>query len=121
MMLAPSVEILGLGKFSFRINNYYSGPRGALRYTHDLSRPENKGLQFAMDQIEELKYDGNHITVLLSYADLIQLGGYAAVEYTGGPAMTFRMGRKDAEESDVTPAERLPDANEPKTSIFTKM
>lgn len=28
-------------------------------------------------------------------ADLIQLGGYAAVEYCGGPAMIFSMGRKD--------------------------
>ena len=27
----------------------YSGPRGLLRLQGDLSRPENKGLQFAMD------------------------------------------------------------------------
>ena len=32
---------------------------------------------------------------MLSTADLIQLGGYAAVEYCGGPAMIFNMGRKD--------------------------
>ena len=32
---------------------------------------------------------------MLSYADLIQLGGYAAVEYCGGPSMLFRMGRID--------------------------
>ena len=28
-------------------------------------------------------------------ADLIQLGGYAAVEYCGGPSMIFQMGRTD--------------------------
>lgn len=46
-----------------------------------------------MDQIEDIKNEGNHITAMLSYADLIQLGGYAAVEYCGGPVMLFRMGR----------------------------
>jgi catalase (peroxidase I) len=38
---------------------------------------------------------------MLSYADLFQLGGYAAVEYCGGPTMIFRMGRKDLEEHEV--------------------
>lgn len=32
---------------------------------------------------------------MLSRSDLIQLGGYAAVEYCGGPSMIFRMGRTD--------------------------
>ena len=46
---------------------------------------------------------------MLSYADIIQLGGYAAVEYTGGPSMVFRMGRKDAEESEIASEQsRLP-------------
>jgi catalase (peroxidase I) len=44
---------------------------------------------------------------------LIQLGGYAAVEYCGGPTMIFRMGRVDAEESEINPEGRLPDPNEP--------
>ena len=43
----------------------------------------------------EIGRTGNHITTCLSHADLIQLGGYAAVEYCGGPAMIFNMGRKD--------------------------
>ena len=30
-------------------------------------------------------------------ADLIQLGGYAAVEYCGGPSMIFNMGRVDVD------------------------
>jgi len=34
---------------------------------------------------------------MLSNSDLIQLGGYAAVEYCGGPAMIFNMGRQDVE------------------------
>ncbi len=35
---------------------------------------------------------------MLSHADLIQLGGYAAVEYCGGPSMIFSMGRKDVKD-----------------------
>lgn len=34
---------------------------------------------------------------MLSFSDLIQLGGYTAVEYCGGPSMLFRMGRLDVE------------------------
>lgn len=97
------------------------GARGLLRFSQDLSRHENKGIQFAIDQINEIKEDGNHITALLSYADLIQLGGYTAVEYTGGPTMIFRMGRVDAEESVITPEGRLPDPHETEETILQKM
>ena len=49
------------------------------------------------------------------------MGGYAAVEYCGGPAMIFRMGRKDAEENENTPENRLPDVHEDKPNIYKKM
>ena len=55
----------------------------------------SKQIEFAVKQVEEIKKSGNHITALLSQADLIQLGGYAAVEYCGGPSMIFQMGRTD--------------------------
>lgn len=48
-----------------------------------------------MKEVNEIHSSGNHITGLLSRSDLIQLGGYAAVEYCGGPSMIFRMGRTD--------------------------
>lgn len=51
-----------------------------------------------MKLLKDIKNHGNHITAMLSYSDLIQLGGYTAVEYCGGPAMIFRMGREDASE-----------------------
>jgi catalase (peroxidase I) len=87
-----------------------SGPRGSIRFKNELDRKENTGIAWAIEHIEEVKHEGNHITAMLSYSDLIQLSAYAAVEYCGGPTMLFRMGRKDAEkESDVAPTERLPD------------
>jgi L-ascorbate peroxidase len=78
-------------------------------------------LQYAVDAINDIKEDGNHITALLSYADLIQLGGYAAVEYTRGPTMIFRMGRVDADESEINAQGRLPDPHEGHETILQKM
>ena len=61
-----------------------------------------------MEEVLSIKKEGNHITELLSVADLIQLGGYCAVEYCGGPAIPFkycfihcRMGRKDCDGEDL--------------------
>jgi len=42
-----------------------------------------------MKLVKEVKEEGNHITEMLSYSDIIQLGGYTAVEYCGGPSMIF--------------------------------
>jgi L-ascorbate peroxidase len=99
LMLRASFHDAG----AFCRSHVQGGNRGALRFA--LSRPEHSGLELAIEQIEEIKTDGNHITAMLSYADLIQLGGYAAVEYTGGPSMIFRMGRQDAEEHEVSVGE----------------
>ncbi len=60
-----------------------------------------------MDQIIDIKESGNHITDMLSLADLIQMGGYTAVEYCGGPTMNFRIGRADAESEDQVSDEHL--------------
>lgn len=54
-------------------------------------------LKYAKNQIAEISEIGNHVTQILTFSDLIQLGGYAAVEYCGGPQMEFRMGRPDVE------------------------
>lgn len=48
--------------------------------------------------IYDIQLQGNHITQEMSFADLIQLGGYAAVEYCGGPQMIFKMGRMDIDD-----------------------
>lgn len=48
------------------------------------------------------------------------MGGYAAVEYCGGPSMIFRMGRKDADEHEAQPSGNLPDAHH-KDSILDRM
>lgn len=71
------------------------GPRASLGLKNQQDIARSKELLFAIKQVEEIANEGNHITHKLSHADLLQLGGYAAVEYCGGPAMVFRAGRKD--------------------------
>jgi len=78
-------------------SSFYSGSRAVLRFNTELQRANDPQLNEAMKLIKSVKTHGNHITAMLSYADLIQLGGYTAVEYCGGPAMLFKMGRVDVE------------------------
>ena len=52
-------------------------------------------MQLAITEVNEIQRGGNHLTEMLSRSDLLQLGGYAAVEYCGGPSMVFKMGRND--------------------------
>lgn len=73
----------------------YRGASATLALQNQLAIAQSTELNFAIKQVKEIKVSGNHITRMLSLADLIQLGGYAAVEYCGGPAMIFNMGRKD--------------------------
>ena len=71
-----------------------------IRFKSQLQRAQNSQLAQALEIIHDVKKHGNHITAMLSYNDLIQLGGYAAVEYCGGPSMIFRMGRHDYDHED---------------------
>jgi catalase (peroxidase I) len=68
---------------------FYSGAKAVIRFNTELQRAKNPQLNHAMKLVKEVKEEGNHITEMLSYSDLIQLGGYTAVEYCGGPSMIF--------------------------------
>lgn len=70
------------------------GPHGTATLKNQLAIAKSKELKLAISEIKKIKTNGNHITQILSISDLIQLGGYAAVEYCGGPSMVFRMGRE---------------------------
>lgn len=75
----------------------------------------------AVQVINDIKTNGNHITAMLSHADLIQLGGYTAVEYCGGPSMIFRMGREDIEtEGEASTALAITDASHENAVMVSK-
>lgn len=87
--MAPSGKLFDLTHFFSR------GPRASLALKNQQDIARSKELLLAIKEVQEIAEIGNHITHKLSVADLIQLGGYAAVEYCGGPSMLFREGRKD--------------------------
>jgi hypothetical protein len=72
------------------------GARATLILQNQLSLTKGHAdLALACTEVNEVFKHGNHITQMLSRSDLLQLAGYAAVEYCGGPSMIFRMGRED--------------------------
>lgn len=103
-------------------STFYSGSRAVLRFNTELQRANDPQLNEAMKLIAQVKKHGNHITAMLSHADLIQLGGYTAVEYCGGPSMLFKMGRVDVEtEGEASNALAIiPDASHENAVIVKK-
>ena len=75
---------------SFNKDGNLQGPTATLDHHCVKKSPE---LEEALRHITDIKHEGNHITEMLSMSDLIQMGGYAAIEYCEGPSMLFRMGR----------------------------
>ncbi|ESQ53491.1 hypothetical protein EUTSA_v10025942mg [Eutrema salsugineum] len=88
------------------------GPNGSIRFKDELNRSHNNGLEKAVAFCEEVK--AKHPRV--SYADLYQLAGVVAVEVTGGPAIQFSPGRKDADSPDEG---ELPDPNQGASHLRT--
>lgn len=81
------------------------GPSGSIRFAPEADHGANAGLAWARDTLEPIRKHHPGI----SYADLYQLAGVAAVKSTGGPDIEFRPGRPDARlPVDCTPDGRLP-------------
>eukprot|EP00884_Botryococcus_braunii_P020293 jgi/Botrbrau1/6948/Bobra.0215s0025.1 len=85
------------------------GANGSLAF--ELKRPENKGLargwRVLEDVMSRLQKTSPAAAGLLSFADLVALGGAFAVAATGGPRIRIPVGRRDAVEAD--PTGRLPE------------
>ncbi|XP_010526808.1 PREDICTED: L-ascorbate peroxidase 5, peroxisomal isoform X2 [Tarenaya hassleriana] len=102
---------------TYDAKNKTGGPNGSIRFEEELKRPPNKGLEKAVQFCEEVKAKHPRIT----YADLYQLAGVVAVEVTGGPAIEFNPGRKDADSPDEG---ELPDPNQGAShlrTVFSRM
>ena len=75
----------------------FSGSRGLIWLENQRQLMKSNELEFAFDQLVDITQTGNHILRMLSVPDILQIGGYAAVEYCGGPQMIFQMGRDHVE------------------------
>lgn len=75
---------------SFNAEEHVGGAVNNFHSHNFLKLPINSGLKTIYRTAEEIHYDGNHITTMLSLPDIIQIGGAAAVEYAGGPFINVK-------------------------------
>lgn len=81
------------GTFDKNRNNGGSNG-GTMRFETERNDPENSGFKLAFDLFDELK-EKVKASSEISFADLYILGGYVAIEYSGGPVISFKTGRID--------------------------
>lgn len=82
LALSDSLSFNSVEHSGGAINNFHS---------HNfLKLPVNSGLKAFYKTAEEIHHEGNHITVMLSLPDIIQIGGASAVEYAGGPFINVK-------------------------------
>ncbi len=95
------------------------GAHGTVHLSEELRRADNTGWgQECIALLEEAKLAYPSV----SWADLIALGGTAAIEKCGGPVIEIGLGRSDA--TQVSPPHRLPGGYEGAgmlKSMFTRM
>jgi catalase (peroxidase I) len=97
-MMPQLLRVAISDSLTFTPNVETSGPRGHFNFSKFRKLSQNSGLTKGFKMIKEIKEEGNHITERLSISDLIQIGGAAAVEYTGGPYIELKVGRVDIED-----------------------
>lgn len=83
------------------------GANATIRFAPESEFGANAGLGKARDWLEPIKAAVPEV----SYADLYQLASVVAIEFSGGPVIPFRFGRKDLPAGKCSPDGRLPDAN----------
>ncbi|KAL5850289.1 hypothetical protein ACOSQ4_008302 [Xanthoceras sorbifolium] len=82
---------------TFEMDNNSGGMNGSIVY--ELERPENAGLKKSLKILEKAKSQVDAIQPV-SWADMIAVGGAAAVSVCGGPSIPVSLGRIDSMEPD---------------------
>ncbi|BDA46786.1 Putative L-ascorbate peroxidase 6 [Coccomyxa sp. Obi] len=90
-----------------RVSQGDGGANASIQF--EFERPENTGLKRGWRVIEKVmeRLKGTPAEGVVSYADLIALGGTYAVAVTGGPVIDIPIGRRDTAVPD--PTGRLPE------------
>jgi L-ascorbate peroxidase len=91
---------------TYDVRTHSGGAHGAIHLIAELSRPENVGMTSCVGLLQRIKGAFPE----LSWADLVALGGAAAVAKCGGPTIRIGLGRVDAPEP--APDHRLPTTDE---------
>lgn len=94
------------------------GANGSILNAEELNRVENSGFLLIRDTYLNVKTENP----TASMADVIQIGGYEAIKFCGGPNMPFRFGRVDVTGSTNDTDGRIPSpANKNVRAIFGRM
>ncbi|KAK7321205.1 hypothetical protein VNO77_31594 [Canavalia gladiata] len=83
--LVPSILTLALNDaFTYDKATKSGGPNGSIRFSSEISRPENQGLSAALNLLEEAKKEIDSYSKggPISYADLIHCAGQSAAKAT---------------------------------------
>jgi L-ascorbate peroxidase len=96
---------------TYDVRTHSGGAHGAIHLLTELKRVENSAMIVCVDLLGQTKAD--YPTV--SWADLVALGGAAAVEKCGGPTIRVGLGRVDAAEP--APEHRLPTSQDGPTQL----
>nr|AFF18848.1 APX [Dimocarpus longan] len=83
--LIPSLLTLALNdSMTYDKATKSGGPNGSVRFSSEISRPENKGLSAALDSLEEVKKEIDSYSKggPIAYADLIQYAAQSAAKAT---------------------------------------
>jgi L-ascorbate peroxidase len=103
---------------TYDVRTHSGGAHGAIHLLQELSRSENSAMTTCVDLLGRTK----ETYPSLSWADLVALGGAAAVEICGGPTIRIGLGRVDA--ADPAPEHRLPTSDAGPTqlrALFTRL
>jgi len=85
---------------TYDVNTKTGGSNGAtMRFSPESAWGANNGLSGARDALAKIKQQHPGIT----YADLWTLAGSVAIEYMGGPKISWRAGRSDAVDGKSSP------------------
>jgi L-ascorbate peroxidase len=98
---------------TYDVRTHSGGAHGAIHLLEEMSRSENTHLAVCLDVLTRTKA----AFPSLSWADLVAVGGAAAVEKCGGPTVRIGLGRVDAAEP--APPHRLPSSNDGPTQLRT--
>jgi L-ascorbate peroxidase len=88
---------------TFEVHSATGGANGTIRLPEELQRGDNAGWARAC---LELLGEVRCAYPMVSWADLVALGGAAAIQKCGGPTIELGLGRVDADEP--SPGHRLP-------------
>jgi L-ascorbate peroxidase len=96
---------------TYDVGTHSGGAHGAIHLLEELKRSENSAMTVCVDLLARAKATYPS----LSWADLVALGGAAAVEKCGGPTIRVGLGRVDAAEP--APEHRLPTSDDGPTQL----